>query len=59
MSEFCTHYVGVACVDGTCAVSGDGNCRYCIFYKGCVDCAFAGTEYCDNQEGLQDEKDKL
>lgn len=54
--ERCRNYVGVACVDGSCAAANAGeyeercmeviNCEDCFYYKGCEDCALAGTEYC-------------
>lgn len=62
----CKDYVGVACVDGTCPVANreeyeercypvTKNCRECWLYKGCEDCALAGTEYCDKKD--EEEKD--
>lgn len=58
MKKHCKGYVGVACVDGTCpkanfeeyeerCIPVVKSCRDCHFYKGCEDCALAGTEYCD------------
>ena len=61
MNKRCMHYMGAACIDGTCTIGGAGNCRYCFYYKGCYDCVFVGTDYCeDYQEGLKlDGEDKL
>lgn len=54
MIKRCIHYMGAACVNGTCTNGGAGNCKYCFYYKGCEDCVFAGTEYCDDYaEGLK------
>lgn len=55
---FCGAYVGVACVDGSCPTANKDeyiergmdvvwSCRECSFYKGCVDCALSGTQYCE------------
>lgn len=57
----CTDYVGVACVNGSCPIANMEeyaergmdvitNCNECSFYKGCDDCAMAGTEYCLSPE---------
>lgn len=54
----CSNYVGLACVDGSCPVANADiylsrcmevikSCNECFYYKGCEDCALAGTEYCD------------
>ncbi len=61
MSKRCIHYMGAACIDGTCVNASSENCRFCFFYKGCGDCYFKDTEYCDDyQEGLKkDGKYKL
>ncbi len=58
---WCGGYVGVACIDGTCPrikVNQDEyqercipvvwNCKECHFYRGCEDCAFFGTKYCEH-----------
>ena len=50
MSDRCTSYCGVACVNGYC-LNIDGfavgtYCDFCLFYNGCLDCAFVGTDYC-------------
>lgn len=61
MKKYCRNYVGVACIDGTCPKANYAeyvewdipvikSCRECYFYKGCEDCALAGTDYCE--EGL-------
>lgn len=57
MSDICSNYCGVACVDGNCPIAlADKyqevgmdvirDCSFCIFYKGCEDCCFYGTEFC-------------
>lgn len=57
----CGGYVGVACVDGSCPVANAEeyaercmdvvrSCIECHYYKGCEDCALAGTEYCNEKE---------
>ena len=51
--ERCLNYVGLACVDGTCPIANSERyltidyCNKCLYYKGCEDCALAGTEHCD------------
>lgn len=61
MEERCRGYVGVACVDGTCpkanieeyieyCIPVIWSCIECHFYKGCEDCMFGKTEYCDFKE---------
>ena len=72
MSKRCIHYVGVACVDGSCPMAKAEeyeercmdvvtNCNECHYYEGCDDCYFYGTDYCeDYQEGLKlDGENKL
>lgn len=61
MSERCMHYLGVACVDGSCPMTNYDSCKFCFYYRGCDDCAFAETDYCeDYQEGVkQDGKNKF
>lgn len=52
MSDKCTSYCGVACVNGYCPNANfDGFlsksfCDICPYYYGCDDCAFVGTDYC-------------
>lgn len=54
MSDRCTSYCGVACVNGYCPVADCGffdaasYCEVCPYYAGCDDCAFVGTDYCPN-----------
>lgn len=59
MSE-CKNYLGLACVDGSCPIANAEEyeercmdvikkCDDCPFYKGCKDCAFADTEYCEKE----------
>lgn len=60
MSKRCIQYMGAACVDGTCTHGANANCKFCFFYKGCDDCYFKDTDYCEDQEGLkQDGEGKL
>ncbi len=58
--EQCKGYCGVSCVNGMCPISlADEyqemgfdvirDCSDCIYYKGCEDCAFEGTEYCQKE----------
>lgn len=61
MAKKCKNYVGVACVDGSCPKtikeeyeeqgSSALNCSQCFFYRGCEDCALAGTEHCNGSFG--------
>ena len=57
MMERCPHYVGLACVDGSCPMidrDDEGgyvrpiveSCDECGRYQGCADCAMEDTEYC-------------
>lgn len=61
----CKSYVGVACVDGTCpkalrdeyeerCMDVVYKCKDCWLYKGCEDCALAGTEHCEKAGGKND-----
>ena len=53
----CKDYVGVTCVNGGCpnAMADEYpeygyehcTCEECGYYKGCEDCALAGTEHCN------------
>ena len=54
----CKGYCGLSCVDGSCPIANAEKyeemcmdvikkCDDCSFYKGCEDCAFADTEYCE------------
>ena len=63
--ERCKGYCGVTCVDGGCPMALRDeyaergydithNCNECIYYKGCEDCAFEGTEYCVKAGGKAD-----
>lgn len=58
--EYCKGYVGIACVDGSCpmidrdeyggyCVPVVTDCCECALYRGCEDCACAGTEYCTKE----------
>lgn len=53
----CDCYCGVSCVDGSCPIALADiyqeygmdvvrSCDGCIFYRGCDDCAFAGSDLC-------------
>ena len=52
----CKDYCGVTCVDGNCPIALYNedftmferklSCGHCIYYKGCKDCYFRGTEVC-------------
>lgn len=57
-TKFCSSYVGVSCVDGSCPIANADEyeercmdvvykCKDCWMYKGCEDCALNGTEYCE------------
>lgn len=61
MNKRCMHYMGDACINGTCQITSYDSCKFCFFYKGCEDCYFKDTLYCDDyQEGLkQDGEGKL
>lgn len=64
--KICDQYTGVNCVNGSCPMANAEeyaercmdvirNCEECFFYKGCEDCAFSGTEYCDkDNKGVSD-----
>lgn len=56
--ERCNDYTGIACVDGSCPIANMEEyiergmdvirkCEDCFYYKGCGDCCFSGTEFCD------------
>ena len=59
----CINYVGVTCVNGNCpnALADDYpeygykhvTCEECVYYKGCTDCVFYGTDMCEliNEKG--------
>ena len=58
--SFCSGYVGVACVDGSCPIANADlyeeycidvvkKCTDCHFYRGCEDCAFYGTDDCERR----------
>lgn len=53
--EYCEHYCGVTCIDGTCpkaledeymerGIEVPVNCANCWYYKGCEDCAFCSED---------------
>lgn len=57
----CKGYCGLACVDGSCPIANREeyedccipvvkNCWDCHFYKGCEDCCFLGTDFCEKGE---------
>lgn len=59
--EFCTSYVGVSCIDGSCPMAqSDRNgfsvkesmhiCLECWHYKGCEDCALNKTNMCTRKD---------
>lgn len=59
--KICKNYAGMACVDGSCPKANMEEyaergmdvikkCDDCPYYKGCKDCIFADTEYCDNKK---------
>lgn len=58
---YCNGYCGISCVDGSCPKANREeyaergmpvtySCEDCIYYKGCVDCVFFGTELCVKAE---------
>ena len=53
MEKRCVNYVGLSCVDGSCPAALDefhslkADCENCFYYQGCIDCALAGTEHCE------------
>lgn len=52
MEKRCVNYVGICCVNGSCPQAQEEyygpktDCWNCFKYKGCQDCALAGTEEC-------------
>lgn len=65
--EKCKEYTGVFCVDGNCPMANAEeyeergydvikNCGECYYYRGCEDCAWNGTTYCNKSKGLEEEK---
>lgn len=61
MEKRCSDYVGVSCVDGSCPIANSDEyeercmdvikkCDDCFCYKGCEDCALAGTKYCTDKD---------
>lgn len=52
MSDRCTSYCGVNCINGYCPIANfDGFlsksfCDICMYYEGCDDCAFRDTDCC-------------
>lgn len=67
MEKRCPDYVGIACVDGSCPIANSDEyeercmdvikkCDDCFCYRGCKDCALAGTKYCidNDQKGEAD-----
>ena len=55
----CERYVGITCVNGCCPVALAEeyaergmdvirDCADCFYYEGCEDCAWFGTEDCEN-----------
>lgn len=67
MEKRCSSYVGVTCVDGGCpnAMADEYpeygyehcSCDECGYYKGCEDCALAGTEHCSKEVEHGTERD--
>ncbi len=64
MECICSNYCGVACIDGTCPIALRDkyleygcdvidNCGMCIFYRGCSDCCFEGTDMCSHEVMFQ------
>lgn len=57
-SKRCKNYLGVDCVNGNCPnILAEQypeygyeqcSCEECPSYKGCEDCGFAGSAYCEN-----------
>ena len=58
--KYCKGYCGVSCVDGSCPIALREeylergydlirNCNECLYYHGCEDCCFFGTEYCTKE----------
>ncbi len=55
--RYCTRYVGVTCIDGSCPIALRDeyiergydiikSCKECPYYKGCEDSYFHGKEEC-------------
>lgn len=56
--KICGNYCGVSCVDGSCPIANADRyaeyemdvirrCEDCWMRRGCEDCVFEGSEYCD------------
>lgn len=54
--KFCPAYCGIACIDDICPIAYVKKCENCLFYKGCEDCRFDGTEYCIKEGQKAEEK---
>ena len=60
--KWCSRYVGVTCTNGSCPIALReeyeergmdvvNSCKECPYYKGCEDCAWAGTLDCIKEGG--------
>lgn len=54
--DYCEEYCGINCITNCPKVMHDeypdiyesvSSCKECFYYKGCEDCCFSDTEYCD------------
>lgn len=68
--RYCTDYVGLSCVDGSCPIANADEyeergmdvikkCKDCFYHKGCKDCALAGTNLCRERTGLSGVSDAV
>lgn len=59
MSKICGNYCGVSCVNGSCPKANADtyaeygmdvirSCEDCLYYYGCKDCCFYGTDLCES-----------
>lgn len=57
----CVNYVGIFCVNGLCPKANYDEyketniplkqfCKHCLYYKGCEDCCFYGTDMCIKED---------
>jgi len=58
--NFCPNYCGLACVDSNCPKIENRryHCNECWLYKGCEDCCFRGSEYCDQPTEVKEREGK-
>lgn len=61
--NFCIHYCGVACMDGSCPQANRAEyeergipfverCDECPEYRGCKDCCWYGEDECPEMKGV-------